>query len=114
MTDQVEIQLPRAMVPEGCAFTATAYMRDRATAAASAPSTLKYRLDNLTTGENVLDWTTATAATSVSIAVTATQNAIRDECNKVEKMELTVSANHGLATQVRQSVQYMIANNRAF
>lgn len=112
--DQVEIQIPRTMVREGSAFTATAYFRDRATAAASAPTSIKYRLDNLTTLETVLDWTTATPGTTLSIALTASQNAIRQECNASEKMELTVSADHELATQVRQSVQYTIANNRAF
>lgn len=99
---------------EGSAFTATVYMRDRATAAASTPTSIKYRLDNLTTGERILDWTTVSAASSASIAITGQQNAIRDENNANEKMELTVSADHDLATQVRQSVQYTIANNRAF
>ncbi len=110
----MEIQIPRPQVREGSAFTATAYFRDRATSAASAPSTVKYRLDNLTTLETVLDWTTATPGTTLSIAVTSTQNAIRSEGSAFERMELTVSANHDLATQVRQSVQYTIVNNRAF
>ncbi|HEX7114975.1 MAG TPA: hypothetical protein VF193_07570 [Steroidobacter sp.] len=114
MTDQVEIHIPRPRVQEGSAFTATAYFRDRATSAASAPSTVKYRIDNLTTGDVEQDWTSVSAGASVSISVTATHNAIRSPCNTVELKQLTVAANPDTETQVRQSIVYEVANIRGF
>lgn len=112
MPDQIAIQIPRPAVREGSAFTATAYFRTRATQAADAPSSIKYRLDNLTTCETVLDWTTVAAAANVSIAITATQNAIRSNCNRSERMQLTVASNPDTSTQVRETVEWDVTNIR--
>lgn len=112
MTDTVAIQIPRPRVKEGSAFTATAYFRDAG--AASTPTNVQYRIDNLTTGENIADWTTVAAAANVSISVTATHNAIRSQCNRAERLQLTVDADHGLATQVRESVVYEVENVHGF
>lgn len=112
MPDQIAIQIPRPTVREGSAFTATAYFRNRATLAADAPSAIKYRLDNLTACETVLDWTTVTPAANVSIAITADQNAIRARCNPTERMQLTVASNPDTATQVRETVEWDVMNIR--
>jgi len=114
MTDQVQIQIPRPKVKEGSAFTATAYFRDRATSAASVPTSIKYRVDCLTTGVTLTDWTTVTAAASASIAVTATNNAIRSAANVTERKQLTVAANYGLETQSTESVAWEVENNAAY
>lgn len=108
--DQVSIRLPRPNVKEGSAFTATAYFRDRATAAASAPSTAKYRIDCLTTEKEIKGWTTLTPAASISISIVAADNAIQDESNAYEIRRLTVAGNPDLTTQVRETADWMVTN----
>jgi len=110
MSSQIEIQIPRTLVSEGSALTATAYFRDRATKAASAPTTVKYRLDCLSTCTTIADWTTATPGTSVTIPVTGTQNEIQADSNATEVKQLTVMADEGLVTQYRQSIRWKISN----
>jgi len=114
MTDQVNILIPKLSVNEGSAFTATAYFRDRATSAASAPGTAKYRVDNLTTCRALTDWTSLTPAESVSIAITATHNAIQSQCNKTERVQLTVASNPDTATQARESIEWEVMNISGF
>lgn len=114
MADQVSITIPRPKVQEGSAFTATAYFRDRATAAASTPTNIRYRVDCLTTGTVLADWTTVSAASSATISITATHNAIKDSGNTTERKQLTVAADHGLSTQVRERAVWEVENNRAF
>lgn len=112
--DQVTIKIPRPQVREGSAFTATAYCRDRATAAASVPTNLYYRVDCLTTGKELAGWTSVSAASSASISITATHNAIQDQSNAYETKQLTVSADHGLSTQVRETAVWTVSNIRGF
>lgn len=109
-TDTVAIQIPRPRVREGSAFVATAYFREAG--AAVTPTNVQYRIDNLTTGETVQDWASVSAAANVSISVTSTHNAIRAQCNRIEKLQLTVDADHGLSTQVRESTTYEVENVR--
>lgn len=112
MTDTVAIQLPRLRVNEGSSFVATAYFRTDGDE--STPTNVYYRIDNLTTGEVIADWTSVSAAANASISVTATHNAIRSQCNRAEKLQLTVDADHDLATQVREAVVYEVENVRGF
>ncbi len=105
------IQIPKLEYNEGTAFTATAYFRDGE--ASSASSTAKYRVDCLTTGEVLTDWTTLTPAVSIAISITSTNNAIQENSNKYEKKQITVSANHGLATQYRVKKTWNVKNNTA-
>lgn len=112
MADTVAVQIPRPRVKEGSAFTATAYFR--AAGAASTPTNVHYRLDNLTTGERIADWTSVSAAANVSISVTAAQNAIRSQCNRVERMQLTVAADHDLSTEIREPSVYEVENIQGF
>jgi hypothetical protein len=58
--DQIEIQLPKTRYPERTSFTATAYFRTRSTAAAATPTTVHYRIDNLSTRQQITDWTSVT------------------------------------------------------
>ena len=106
------LKIPRTRMPEGTAFQATAYFRSGD--ASSAPSTLKYRLDCLTTRKVVTDWTTLTAAAAVNFNITATQNATQDQSRRTELKQITVSANHGLATQFRATAKYRVENIEGF
>jgi hypothetical protein len=110
MTDQVAISIPKTRVREGSAFTATVAFRTRATAAASTPTSVHYRLDCLTTGEELADWTSVSAASSVSIAVTATHTAIQADSNESEVKQLTVVSNRGLATQCVEAQAFVVEN----
>jgi hypothetical protein len=112
MADTVAIQIPKPRVKEGSSFTATAYFR--ASGAASTPTNVYYRIDNLTTGEAKADWTSVSAAANVSISVTATHNAIGSQSNRTEKLQLTVAADHGLSTQVRNFAEWEVENVRGF
>lgn len=110
MADQVEISLPKTQFNERSAFTATARFRTRSTAAASTPTTVHYKISNLTTATNVLDWTSVSAASEVSISVTGAQNKIRNNEDQMERMELLVVADKGLSTEVVAQATYRIRN----
>jgi hypothetical protein len=112
MVDQVAIIIPKPSVSEGSSFNATVYFRDAG--AASIPTNVSYRIDNLTAGTVLATWTSVTAAASVTIAITATHNALVSQCDTYERLQLTVDANHGLATQVRESVVWNVCNVSGF
>ena len=108
MTD-VFISAPMARFKEGSSFTATAHFRDSSNAA-EVPTTSSYRIDCLTTGKEITDWTSLTPAVSNSIAITATENAIQNQTNTTEKKQLTVAANPDGATQVRDTIEWKVVN----
>lgn len=110
MADQISIQLPKTTWQEGSAFTATAYFRTRSSSAASTPTTVKWRLDCLTTKTEIVDWTTVSAASNVSISISGANNAIQSDANDYEVKQLTVMADDGLSTQHRKSVIYRVEN----
>lgn len=108
--DQIGIVLPRKDFNEGSAFTVQAYFRNRSSAAAVTPTSVKYRLDCLTSRKEVLDWTTISPSTSASIAITGAQNAIQDDCNDYERRQITIMTDEGLATQHREIAVYSVEN----
>jgi len=110
MANQIEILILRPSVSEGSALSATAYFRDRETKSASTPTTVKYRLDCLTTSTQIADWTSVTPGASVDIDVTSTQNDIIADSNETEVKQLTVMADEGLVTQYRQSIRWKVSN----
>lgn len=59
--------------------------------AATTPTTMRYRIDDVDQGTAVLDWTSLTPGTTVSIVVTSAQNALRN-CRVVEKRQVVVEA----------------------
>jgi len=109
-SDQVSIQIPKSRWNEGSAFIATAYFRLRSTAAAATPTNVRYRIDNLSTRTELAGWTTVSAASNISIAITATHNAIQNNASKTERLQLTVAADHDLATQHRETKEWTITN----
>jgi len=109
---EVFINTPQLAFKEGSAFTATAYFRDNDTAL--APTTASYRVDCLTTGKVLTDWTTLTPAASIAISITPTENAIQDDSNRTEKKQITVSADPDTTTQVRGTVTYKVQDIRGF
>ena len=109
--------LVQRRTPERSAFTLTARFFDDSTDtwSASTPSTADYRIDRIRVGEpscyeTVRDWTTLTPATSNSIAITASDNAITCEDLRDQQMQVTVRANAGLSTQVQATYRYAVTN----
>lgn len=110
MADQIEIRIPKTRVDEKSAFTATVDFRTRSTQAASTPSTIRYRIDDLTGQVNVRDWTSVSAASQVSISVTADDNAIKGRSNKRERKQIMVQADNGTDGQITRTATWWVTN----
>ena len=110
MADQIEIVLPKTTYLEETTFPVTAHFRTRATKAASIPTTIRYRIDCLKSGEVIRDWTTVSAASSVTISITASDNQIKNDSNRLERKQILVQADNGLSTQVNGKAVYRIEN----
>ena len=108
---EIYISIPQLKFSEGASMVATAYFREGETS--EVPTTAKYRLDCLTTGKELKDWTTLTPAASIAIAVTATENALQNQNNKNEKKQITIARNPDLDTQVRRTKTWKVINNRS-
>lgn len=61
---------------------------------ALAPTTVQYRIDDLTSDAQILDWTSASASASQTITVTGAQNTV----TWPTQFQLTVRANSGLSS----------------
>lgn len=109
-TDQIRFKAQKDCVKEKSQLPITVYFRDRATRAAVSPTTVSYRLDCLTTGQQLKDWTGATPGSSVTITVTPTENAIQFNGNNREKKQLTIVADQDLATQFLETFVYEVEN----
>lgn len=114
MTDQILITMRKDRWKESSSVTATARFRDRASADEVTPTNVYYRLDCLTTGKALTDWTSATPGETVDITITPTQNAMQSDCNVRERKQITVAADYGLSTEFRESLVYEIENVKTF
>jgi hypothetical protein len=110
--DQIVFFQRKDHVREKSQHVITAKFKDRSTAALVVPTNIKYRIDCLSTGTAVLDWTTVSADDEITLTITATQNAMQDQFRAYEIKELTVAADYGLATQFVESVTYHVENLR--
>ena len=108
--DQIAIQLSKTRWNEGSAFPLPVYLRLRSTGAAATPTTIHYRIDCLTTGREVADDTSVSAASNFTIAVTGTHNAILNDCNSQETKQLTVICDKDLSTQHREAATWTVEN----
>lgn len=108
-------------VNEGSAitFSVTFYTAGVAT----APTTVRYRVDDVYSEKNVVDWTTVTAGATVSIAIAASLNTIIAEDTtsiywyrpkpphrNVERKVLTVEADNGTSTAFNDVAFYDVVN----
>lgn len=107
--DQIVFRFPRDRIKERSALTVVARFRDRATDADVTPTNVSYRIDNLSNGAEILDWTSIATGTTVSIVTTPDQNEckVRDEW---QRNLLTVAADYGLSTQYVETFEYEIRN----
>lgn len=114
MADQIALRTSETLVPAGSAVSVYAAFRDRATAAASAPTSIRYRVDCLTNGRNIIHWTNATAAATATVVVPGPLNATIDRESELEQRQLTVEIDTGLDTQARQAITWRVRNVRTY
>ena len=103
----------RNQVNEKSALTITVKVWDDSDSeawVAQIPTSLKYRLDCLATGNTILDWTTLSADDVTTLAITAEQNKIQNDCNEFEKKQLTVKCNDALDTQYQEAYTWDVKN----
>ena len=110
VADQVEISLPKTTFLEECTFTLTVFFRTRSTKAASTPTTIRYRIDDLRSDKEIRDWTTVSAAPNVDIVIASTDNEIQDDAARVERRQIIVQADNGLTTQVNGRAVWRVSN----
>jgi hypothetical protein len=94
---------------EGQSATVTIVFRDD-DGVATTPGTLRYRIDCLTTGRMVRDWTTLTPASSVDIPITPADNAIKSSRNATERKQLVVQTEYGTDDQAVEYVEWTVKN----
>lgn len=97
-------------ITEGASLVVTASFRNQAANTAVTPTNVNYRLDEPVSRCVIQDWTAVTPGTSVAISLTADNNRVRNCLTPVERRQITVSVDHGLATQYRDSFSYDIKN----
>jgi hypothetical protein len=112
MTDQITFSLSKDCWKERSQFVVGVRFRDRSADDEVTPTNVKYRLDCLSTGQVVLDWTSVSPGETVNITVTPDQNAIVSDCNAHERKQLMVAADYGLSTQFVDAIDYEITNLR--
>jgi len=110
VADQVEISLPKTVFVEETTFTLRVFFRTRSTKAASTPTTIRYRIDDLRSDKEILDWTDVSAAPNVDIVISATNNEIIDDGARFERKQIIVQADQGLSTQVNGKAFWKIKN----
>ena len=96
-------------VNEGDSFTVEASFFDSADAVA-LPSSIRYQVWCKTNKEAVRDWTTVAIGTSVSIAITSSDNRILDTRNSFEQRQLVVQTNPGTSTQQTETLEWRVKN----
>lgn len=109
----VFITLPKPRVQERSAITVTAKFRD-SNLDAAIPTTARYRIDCLTTGQTLKDWTSLSVAATISIAVTSADNRIVSNGNWFERKQITVQADQGTDTETRDVAFWDVYNIRGF
>lgn len=102
------IKIPKHNVDEGSSFTATASFR--LVDASTVPTTVRYRIDDDYTGDEVRTWTDLTPAASISISITPADNASINGSRREERKQLTVETNTDLDTQTRERVYWTVKN----
>lgn len=96
------------IINEGTTGYLTVEFYDK-TGTLAAPSAVTYRIDCLTTGTEVVDDTSVTAASSVEIQLTAANNAILGGRPR-ERRRVTVTGTYAGSQAVRHEYDYEVRN----
>lgn len=111
MTD-VYLYNEKVDAKEGASFTMTA--RARSSNSSTTPTTARYRIDCLTSGQNIKGWTALTPSASMSISITPTDNALKDAGRDYEYRQVTVEVDTNLSSQNRDITVYRLDNIQGF
>lgn len=95
---------------EGSIVTLTVRLFD-ADGDASTPTTLRYRIDDVRTGCEVVGWTSLTPAEEVEVTWLAV---ILNRCNKAERKRLTMQADAGLPTAYTDDYEFEVLRADGF
>lgn len=107
--NQLAFSVPSKHVTERSTVIVTVKFLDR-TSGLVTPTNAKYRIDDISSGAQIADWTALTPASSNSITVTSTQNAILNNTRNVERKQMTVAADYGLSTEYRETAVWTVEN----
>ena len=110
---QTFIKLGNTNIKERNSISVTAYFRDSSNAA-SAPTTIHYRVDDITTATNITAWTSVSAASSVSITIKSAENRIVNQADARERRQITVAADKGTTTETRDTAEWKVENIGGF
>jgi hypothetical protein len=88
------------------AFTITLYTDGTLT----VPTSLRYRVDCITTGATLTSWTSLTPASTTSVTVTPAANAIQNNSNFTEVKTITLEADHGLSGAYTHETTWRVKN----
>jgi hypothetical protein len=75
-----------------------------------APNTVRYRIDDVDSGQAVRDWTSIAPGASVVITLTKDDNAILDTTREWETRRVTTEGVYGPADQVTGEYEYRVTN----
>lgn len=104
MTDRIAISA-RERINDGSALAVVA--KFFASNTLTAPTNAKYRVDTVE-GGLVKDWTSLSAATSISFTVDTTTN--KAQACPADRRVLSVAADYGLSTQFIETFRYDITD----
>lgn len=105
-------KLSRNQVAEDSAFNVTAKFYDDSSDpwTLSAPTSIRYCVTCATTGVTMVNWTTVSPASSVTISMGSSANSLNSAWRPYEKRELTVQANNGLSNQYADTYKWIVTN----
>ena len=75
------------------------------------PSTVRWRIDCMTTGQTLQSWVSLTPGSVSNIDIPGSSNRIISAANSSEVRQITVQANAGLASQRTVVGEYVVQNN---
>jgi len=97
-------------VTEGSSASYTVAFFDAAGVAAT-PQSIRYRIDCATTGAEITAWTAISAASSITLPLTPTENQMQAESNTRETRRVTVEITHGASDKLVDSQDYTLTNS---
>jgi len=100
-------------VKERNSATITAYFRNSSNAA-TVPTTVDYRIDDISTHTPITAWTSVSPASEVSITVKSAENRIIANGDATERRQITVSADRGTTTETRDTTEWFVENIGGF
>lgn len=108
MADRVEVLADKDHVLEGGSLPVTIYFR--LSGAADTPADVAYRVQCLTTNQEVTAWTSLSAASSVALTLSGANTDIQDASNKRERKQLQIKADADASDESRGSWIYTVRN----